>query len=111
MQSTVGKILRWCVVLGVFVMPFVALVIVPAMYFSTDAPKGFAFRIIAESIAGAWIALAMLYKEYRPSKSLLLGALAFFVWMMAIADVHGVNPYRSLWSNYERMDGLVTLVC
>ena len=111
MQSTADKILRWSVVLGVFAIPFVALVVVPAMYFPTDAPKGFAFRIIAETVAGAWIALAMLSKEYRPSKSLLLGTLLFFVSIMAIADVHGVNPYRSLWGNYEHMDGLVTLVC
>ena len=27
-----------------------------------------------------------------------------------LATIFGLNPYRSFWSNYERMDGLVTIL-
>jgi O-antigen ligase len=34
---------------------------------------------------------------------------AFFVWI-TIADVFGVAPLKSIWSNFERMEGLVTML-
>jgi O-antigen ligase/tetratricopeptide (TPR) repeat protein len=32
------------------------------------------------------------------------------VLIIAIADALGVNPFKSFWSNFERMDGWVTLI-
>ncbi|MEK7107253.1 MAG: O-antigen ligase family protein, partial [Patescibacteria group bacterium] len=64
---------------------------------------------IVEIITGAWLALAAVKPEYRPKKTWLLGAFAAFVAIIAVADATGVNPFKSFWSNYERMDGWVTL--
>ena len=33
-----------------------------------------------------------------------------FVGIIAIADIFGANPFKSFWSNFERMEGLITLL-
>jgi O-antigen ligase/Flp pilus assembly protein TadD len=37
-------------------------------------------------------------------------ALASFVAIVLAADIFGANPFRSFWSNYERMEGFVGLI-
>ena len=38
----------------------------------------------------------------------MLSILAIFVGIVALSSIFGENFYRSFWSNYERMEGLVT---
>lgn len=53
--------------------------------------------------------LILMYRDanYRPKKTWMLIAMSVFVAVIAIADIFGENFYRSFWSNYERMEGLV----
>lgn len=104
------KALKYTVLTGVFLLPFIVLYVSDSMFFPFISGKNFAFRIIVETIAGLWIALALVYPQYRPRMSALLYTFAFFVVWMAIADFFGVYPFKSFWSNYERMEGLVTLL-
>lgn len=101
--------LRWVVRGGVFALPFVAFIVANTLFFPYITGKNFAFRIIVEIIAGAYLGLALLNAEYRPRRDWILGAFASLVLVMACADAFGVNPARSFWSNFERMDGFVTL--
>src|SRR3989338_2257619 len=103
------KTLRWIVLAGIFALPFIVFIIANTFFFPFITGKNFTFRIIVEIITGAWFALALIKTEYRPRKSWLLGAFAIFVLIIAIADLNGVYPFKSFWSNYERMDGWVTL--
>lgn len=48
--------------------------------------------------------------EYRPKKSYLLYLLFGFLGIVTLADLFGVAPIRSVWSNFERMEGLVTML-
>lgn len=107
---TLEKTLRAIVVAGIFALPFIVFIVSTSLYFPFITGKNFTFRIIVEIIAGAWLALAIMNPEYRPRRSWLLGAFAIFVGIIALADALGVYPFKSFWSNYERMDGLVTLV-
>ena len=106
----IEKALRWVVISGVFALPFIILIVAQSMFFPFITGKNFTFRIIVEIIAGAWLALALVYPTYRPRRSWILGAFAIFVLIMAIADAQGAYPFKSFWSNYERMDGWVTLI-
>lgn len=105
----IETVLRWVVRGGVLVLPFVAFIVVDTLFFPFITGKNFAFRIIVEIITGAYMALALLNTEYRPRRSWILGAFALLTLVMACADAFGVNPARSFWSNFERMDGFVTL--
>lgn len=102
-----NNILRKIVFIGLFAVPFIPLIVSSGMFFPFITGKNFAFRIIVEIILAAWAVLAARDSVYRPKKSLILGTFAVFIGVIAVADIFGENFYRSFWSNYERMEGLV----
>ena len=104
---TLERMLRGIVIGGVFALPFVCVLVTESLFFPYITGKNFAFRIIVEIITGAW--LALVNAKYWPRRSWVLGMLALFVVVMAAADAFGLHPFKSFWSNYERMDGWVTL--
>lgn len=106
---TIEKTLRWIVLLGIFALPFIVFIIAQSLFFPFITGKNFTFRVIVEVITGAYLALALANPVYRPRRSWLLGAFALFVIVIALADAFGAYPFKSFWSNYERMDGWVTL--
>ncbi|MBI3046040.1 MAG: O-antigen ligase family protein [Candidatus Harrisonbacteria bacterium] len=97
----------WIIKGGLFIVPFIPLYVSRVLFFPYITGKAFIFRIIVEVVFAAWVFLAIYYKEYRPKKSPLLIALAIFIAVVALATIFGVNPAKSFWSNYERMEGLV----
>ena len=101
-------LLRFIVLIAMFATPFICLYVAESMFFPFITGKNFTFRVLVEVMLGAWALLMFLDATYRPKFSWILGAAGAFLLVIAIADFHGVNPYRSFWSNYERMEGLVT---
>lgn len=104
------KTLRLLVLGALFLIPFIPLYVADGMFFPFITGKGFVFRILVEIAALSWLVLAIADVKYRPRFSWLLvlyGALT--VWMF-VADLLAINPHKAFWSNYERMDGWVTLV-
>lgn len=108
-MKTIEKVLKWAVLVGVFALPFIPLIVTSSMFFPYITGKNFAFRTIVEIIACLWLALALVDSKYRPRRDWILGAFALFILIIAIADAQGVNALKSFWSNYERMDGWVTI--
>lgn len=102
------ELVRSIVLICVFITPFICLFVADNMFFPFITGKNFTFRILTEIMFGAWGILMFLDAKYRPRFSWVLGAVTAFIVVIAIADFHGVNPYRSFWSNYERMEGLIT---
>jgi len=103
-------ILRSTVLVGIFTVPFLPLIVSNSLFFPFITGKNFAFRIIVEVIFAAWALLALMDAAYRPRFSWILGGFVWFVAVMFCADIFGVSPHKSLWSNYERMEGFVTLI-
>ncbi|MFZ2886919.1 MAG: O-antigen ligase family protein [Minisyncoccia bacterium] len=108
-MSTIEKVLRGVVLTAVFALPFIALYVAQSMFFPFISGKNYAFRILVEIGASAWLALALISPEYRPKRTWLFYAFGAFVVLIAISDIAGVYPFKSFWSNYERMEGWVTL--
>ncbi len=106
---TLEKVLRGIAIGSVFALPFVCLIVASSLFFPFITGKNFAFRLIVEIGFGAWLALAIVAKEYRPRRSIILLALTAFTFIILLADLLGEYPFKSIWSNYERMDGFVTL--
>lgn len=106
---TLEKALRYTVLAGIFVLPFIVLYVSKSLFFPFITGKNFAFRIIVEIIAGGYLALVLTNPAYRPKRTWLLYAFALFVAVIGIADLLGTYPHKSIWSNYERMEGWVTL--
>ena len=106
----IEDILRYIVIGGIFTIPFIPLIVANSMFFPFITGKNFTFRILVEIIFGAWMALAFLNTVYRPKFSWLLVSIVSFVGIIFLADVAGENFFKSFWSNFERMEGFVTLI-
>ena len=101
--------LRYVVLAGIFLIPFIPFVVTGSMFFPFITGKNFAFRIIIELMFAAWIVLALLDAQYRPRWSYILGGLGAFIAAIFVADLFSDNMFKALWSNFERMEGFVTL--
>lgn len=80
------------------------------MFFPFISGKNFAFRILVELLLVAYVILAIKDPKYRPKTSLLMWAALGFLGWMALATIFSVDPIKSFWSNFERMDGYITLI-
>lgn len=94
----------------IFLVPFLPLYISKSIYFPYIAGKNFAFRIAIEFAAALWIVLLWFKKEYRLQNSKIMFSILVFTFVVGLADMIGVNPYISFWSNYERMEGYITIL-
>ena len=102
--------LRWAAVGGLFLIPVVPFIISTNMFFPFITGKNFLFRIVVELLVGIWILLALKNPAYRPRFSWILVALMAFVFWMAVATGFSVDPVKSFWSNFERMEGYITVL-
>jgi tetratricopeptide (TPR) repeat protein/O-antigen ligase len=102
------KYLKLIIFGSIFALPFISFIVVNGMFFPYISGKNFAFRALVELSFGAWVALALIDAEYRPKISNITLAITGLIVVIGIADFLGANPARSIWSNYERMDGYVT---
>lgn len=103
------KILHWIVVGGLFATPLLVFVVVDNTFFPYIFGKNIFFRVIVEVIFAAWLALALIDKSYRPRITPVTIAVTAFTLVVLLADVFGINPVKSIWSNFERMEGFITI--
>ncbi|MBI5004640.1 MAG: O-antigen ligase family protein [Candidatus Lloydbacteria bacterium] len=105
----INTILRRTIIGALFFVPFIPLIVAPSMFFPFITGKNFAFRILVEIMFALWLILAYREPGYRPKFSWVLAAVAVFVGVITLADFLGENVYKSFWSNFERMEGLITI--
>ncbi len=108
-MTTTKNILKWVVYIGLLFIPFIPFIVPSSMFFPFISGKGFAFRIVVEVIFGAYVLWALIDQSVRPKMTWITKSVLLFTFIMLIADLFGANPYKSLWSNYERMEGFVLL--
>ncbi len=108
-MSFLEKIFLWIIKIGLWVIPILPLYVANTMLFPFITGKNFTFRILVEVIFALWVGLAIARREYRPKFTPLLKAVSIFVGIVFFADLVSSNPYRSFFSNYERMEGFMML--
>ena len=101
---------KWVALGALFLIPFIPLYVAGELFFPFITGKAFLFRILVEIGFAAWIALAVSDAKYRPKFSWILAISGAFVLWMFLADAFSPNAQKALWSNFERMDGFVTLI-
>ncbi len=110
LEHPAKSLARWTVIGALFLLPFTVLFISNSLFFPFITGKAFFFRILVEIAFGAWLILAAVDKKYRPKWTWISVLLVAFVVWMLIADLFAVNPQKALWSNFERMEGWITLI-
>ena len=108
MNLNLSRSLRWLILIGILLIPFIALIVANSMFFPFITGKAFTFRILIEILAGLWLILMLISPEHRPKSSLLLWAVLSLLTALTISTIFSVNPDRSFWSNFERMEGLIS---
>lgn len=101
--------MRGITLTGIFAIPFIPLVVSNELFFPFITGKNFAFRILVEITAVSWLVLALTSEQYRPRRGWVVAAFALFVAVIGFADLLAMNPFKAFWSNFERMEGWVTL--
>ena len=81
----------------------------PDTFFPFIVGKALYFRTLTEIALGLWLVLVFRYPSHLPPRSWLYIAFAVYVAIAFAAAMFGVSPQRSLWSTYERMQGVVDL--
>ncbi len=79
-------------------------------YFPYITMRNFVFRMIIELIFAVWLILAIRDRSYMPKKSWILWSFTALMGMLVLSTIASENPYKSFWSNYERMEGLVGFI-
>src|SRR3989344_539350 len=105
-----NSVFKYLVLSGLFLIPFIPFIVSSSMLFPFITGKGFAFRIITEIIFVLWVIIALKSEQYRPKKSIILWSVAIFTAIVGVADLLSVNSYKSFWSNFERMEGFITIL-
>ncbi len=106
----ITKTLRNVSLAFIFIIPFIPLYVANGLFFPFITGKAFAFRIIVEIIFGIWLVLMLYDKKYAPKFSSISLGITVFTIVVLIADLFGMNPLRSIWSNFERMEGWIMIV-
>lgn len=91
------------------------------LFFPFITGKNFFFRMVVEILFALWVFAAVFSAKglarasasggdrwYLPRTSPIFWMVLATVGILTLSTIFGVNPYRSFWSNYERMDGLVS---
>jgi O-antigen ligase len=118
MQNSIKKIVWVCLLL----IPFVVLHVADAgpldvlswfggsgLFFPFISGKNLLFRILVEIALAGWAVLALSDDSYRINikKSPIMIAYGLFILVLLAADLLGVDIEKSMWSNFERMEGFV----
>ncbi|MEM7200879.1 MAG: O-antigen ligase family protein [Planctomycetota bacterium] len=84
--------------------------LLPEIYFPAVTARNLLFRAVLAVVVPCWAWLCWREPRYRPRWSGALAALVALVVAQALANALGADPERSLWSNFERMEGWVGLL-
>ncbi|MEI6191336.1 MAG: O-antigen ligase family protein [bacterium] len=106
----VNKILKYTIWTGLYLTLLIPFIVFNNTFFPYITGKAFTFRIIVEILLGLWLILIIKDEEFRPKWSWILGAAGLFTFILLIADINAVAPYKAFWSNFERMEGWVTFI-
>jgi len=106
------KTLADMVVIVAFVLvPFIPFIVLGQnTFFPFIVGKNFAFRIVVELMLSAWVVLAVIDPAYRPKRNYIFWSFVALIGVVILSAIFGENPTKSFWSNFERMEGVVTYV-
>lgn len=109
------ELLYWGIITLLCVLLFIPFIVAqggvfPNMFFPFITGKNFAFRILVEVMLGLYILLALRDPKYRPRGSVLFYSVLAFVAWVGLATIFSVDPVKSFWSNFERMEGYIGLL-
>ena len=84
-----GHLLLWTVRVGILLVMAMPLILSNGTLFPFIVGKAVYARSVIEVTFGVWLLLIFFYPRYRPSRSLVIGALAVWLLISLIAGFDG----------------------
>ncbi|MDO8523089.1 MAG: O-antigen ligase family protein [bacterium] len=97
------RTIKW----GLMATLFLPLVVANNLFFPFITGKNFLFRVLVEILFLLWAFLLARDSSYRPKKSWIFIFVIATLAVLTLSTVFGADANRSLWSNFERMEGLI----
>ncbi|MCR4329101.1 MAG: O-antigen ligase family protein [Candidatus Roizmanbacteria bacterium] len=95
---------------GLSLLLVTPLLVASFLFFPFITGKNFFFRIVVEIITALWLSKCLVDTSWRPRKGILLASLSGLLLIVLLSTIFSVDPYRSFWSNFERMEGAITYI-
>ncbi len=105
-----SKILRISIIVTLCLALVTPLIVSTSLYFPFITGKAFFMRSCILLAGALYAVLAVTDKTYRPKSSILMYSILGFMVILGASWFNSVMPDRSFWSNFERMEGYVTLL-
>lgn len=105
------NVVRHIALASIFAVPIVAIIFVPTFLYPYIVGKAFTFRFLAIILFCSSLYLALTDENHKPVASPFVLAYLLFALVMLLATMFSMDPSRSFWSNYERMEGYINLLC
>ena len=94
-----------------YATPFLALIFIEGFYFPFIISRTVYFRLLIQlGLSIYLLLLALNFNKYKPRFSLAFILVGILFLVNLIAALLGYDFYNSFWSNFERMEGLVSLI-
>jgi len=94
-----------------YAVPFLALIFVEGFYYPFVITKTVFFRLLIQlGLSLYLLLLALDYKKYKPRFNFGLALVIIFFLIHLVAAIFGLDFYKSFWSDFERMEGVISLI-
>ena len=108
-ESGASQLLLWAVRIGVLLVLLTPLIVSTGTYFPFVVGKAIFSRSIIEVTFVLWLILILYDPRYRLGRSWVIAAFGLWLLVSILTGLTGVSPIRSMWSTYERMQGIFDL--
>lgn len=94
-----------------YAAPFLVLIFIGSFYFPFVITRTIYFRLALQlGLSLYLLLLALNFKKYRPRFNFGLALVITFLLIQLAAAIFGLDLYKSFWSDFERMEGVVSLI-
>ena len=94
-----------------YAVPFLALIFIEGFYFPFIITRTVFFRLIIQfGLSLYLLLLALNFKKYKPRFNLAFILVGVFFLVELTAAIFGLDFYKSFWSDFERMEGVISLI-
>lgn len=107
---TLNSFLKWTTIGAILAALATPLIVAQSLFFPFIVGKALFFRVFVEIALAAWLLLIMRDSASRPKLSSVLWSFIAFAAVIGLADIFGMNAWKSFWSNFERMEGYITIL-
>lgn len=101
------NILMYVIRAGIVLILLTPFVVSPRTIFPYVVGKALYSRSLIEIVFVSWVLLCLFNPSWRPPRSRILILLAAALGVAVLSAGLGASVQRSLWSNYERMQGVI----